>query len=98
MGVAAAVNGRVPVIMDGGVRRGSDILKGLALGASVVCVGRPLLWALAAGGERGALLGFDILREELSTAMALSGVPSVADCSRELVRLPGEGPPPAPRL
>nr|QJU71808.1 peroxisomal 2-hydroxy acid oxidase [Gambierdiscus polynesiensis] len=88
--VASAVRGRVPLIVDGGVARGADVLRALALGASAACVGRPLLWALAAGGEQGAGLALAMLREELRTAMALSGVVSVHKVARGLVQLPGE--------
>ena len=62
--VVAQVGGRVPVLMDGGVRRGTDILKSLALGAAAVLVGRPMAWALAAEGETGVARALDILREE----------------------------------
>lgn len=99
-GVVAAVAGRVPVIVDGGVRRGGDILKGLALGAAIVCVGRPLLWALAANGEQGARLAMDIVRDELSATMALSGVPDVpaAAARGDLVQRPGDAPPSLAKL
>mmetsp|Transcript_65461 Transcript_65461/g.150068 ORF Transcript_65461/g.150068 Transcript_65461/m.150068 type:complete len:371 (+) Transcript_65461:19-1131(+) len=94
-GVVAAVQGRVPVIVDGGVTRGADVLRGLALGASIVCVGRPLLWALAADGKAGAKMALGMVREELSTALALSGVAGVDGISRDLVQAPGD---PRPRL
>lgn len=67
---------QIPIIVDGGITRGTDVLKALLLGAAVVCVGRPLLWALAVGGEKGAALGLSILHDELKSCMALSGVPS----------------------
>eukprot|EP00931_Biecheleriopsis_adriatica_P087178 TRINITY_DN61685_c0_g1_i1.p1 TRINITY_DN61685_c0_g1~~TRINITY_DN61685_c0_g1_i1.p1 ORF type:complete len:386 (+),score=79.81 TRINITY_DN61685_c0_g1_i1:34-1158(+) len=91
--VAAAVNGRLPIIVDGGLTRGVDILKSLALGATVACVGRPLLWALAADGQAGAQLALNMLQEELTTAMALSGISSLSDVSRKLVQAPGDHPP-----
>lgn len=94
--VACAVGGRVPLIVDGGLMRGADVLKALALGASAACVGRPLLWALAANGEAGASLALEMLREELRTAMALSGVSTLRQVGRELVQAPGDGPPPPP--
>ena len=84
--VVDAVGGRVPVLLDGGVRWGTDVLKALALGANAVMVGRPLLWGLAAGGEDGAARVLSLLREELSTAMALAGCSSVGDIPRDLVR------------
>ena len=85
--VVDGVAGRVEVLMDGGVRRGTDVLKALALGARAVCIGRPYLWALAAAGEEGVRDVLRILREELALAMALSGRPAVAAIDRSLVRL-----------
>ncbi|MFZ3561244.1 alpha-hydroxy acid oxidase [Streptomyces sp. BH055] len=76
-GVAAAVAGRVPVLVDGGVRRGTDILKALALGASAVLVGRPYVWGLATNGAQGVRDVVDMLHRELSIAMALCGAPSL---------------------
>ena len=77
---------RIEVLMDGGVRRGTDILKALALGARAVLVGRPVLWGLAADGEAGALSVLRLLRDELDLAMALAGAPTVAGITRDLVR------------
>ena len=82
----AAHGHRIEVLMDGGVRRGTDVLKALALGARAVLVGRPVLWGLAAGGESGAARVLAILREELDLAMALAGAPTVAEITRDLVR------------
>ena len=79
---------RIELLMDGGVRRGTDVLKALALGARAVLVGRPVLWGLAADGEAGAALALRILRDELDLAMALAGAPTVADVTRDLVRRP----------
>ncbi len=87
--VVDAVAGRVEVLMDGGIRRGTDVLKALALGARAVCIGRPYLWALAAAGEAGVVDVLRILREELALAMALSGRPTVASIDRSLVRKRG---------
>lgn len=84
--VVDAADGRLEVLMDGGVRRGTDVLKALALGARAVCIGRPYLWALAAAGEEGVRDVLRILREELMLAMALSGRPSVAAIDRSLVQ------------
>jgi 4-hydroxymandelate oxidase len=83
--VVEAVEGRVPVIVDGGVRRGTDVLKALALGAAVVGVGRPACWGLAVGGEAGVRSVLDILRTEFENAMTLSGVRSVAEIDDSLV-------------
>ena len=79
--VVAALAGRLPVLVDGGVRRGADALKALALGARLVLVGRPMLWGLAHGGQRGARLALTLLRDELRFAMGLCG-----ECRRMLVR------------
>lgn len=77
--VAAQVAGRVPLLCDGGIRRGTDVLKALALGASAVLVGRPQLHALAVGGAPGVAHMVMILRTELEVAMALTGCPTLAD-------------------
>ena len=82
--VVDAVAGRAEVLLDGGIRRGTDVLKALALGARAVCIGRPYLWALAASGEDGVRDVLRLLREELSLAMALSGRPSVSAVDRTL--------------
>lgn len=83
--VVQAVGGGAEVWMDGGVRRGTDVIKALALGARAVLVGRPVLWGLAVAGEDGAAHVLDILRAELDLAMALSGCPTVASIGRDLV-------------
>jgi isopentenyl diphosphate isomerase/L-lactate dehydrogenase-like FMN-dependent dehydrogenase len=74
--------------MDGGVRRGTDVLKALALGAQAVLVGRPLLWALAVDGSAGVERALTLLHAELELAMALAGRPTLASIDRALVRLP----------
>ncbi|AUX47649.1 2-hydroxy-acid oxidase [Sorangium cellulosum] len=84
--VADAVAGRGLVLMDGGIRWGTDVLKALALGASAVLVGRPVLWGLAALGGEGVARVLATLREELSTAMALAGCPTLASIDRDLIR------------
>jgi 4-hydroxymandelate oxidase len=76
--VAARVAGRVPVLMDGGVRRGTDVLKALALGANAVLIGRPYLYGLGAAGAEGVTRVINILRRELEMAMALTGRTNVA--------------------
>ena len=83
--VVEAVAGEAEVYLDGGVRRGSDILKALALGARACLVGRPLVYGLAAGGEAGAQRAVQILAAELRTAMGLAGCPSVAELDRSWV-------------
>ena len=76
--VAEAAGGRIPVLVDGGIRRGGDVVKALALGASAVLIGRPYLWGLAVDGEAGARTVVELLREELERTMALLGRPTLA--------------------
>ena len=83
--IADAVAGRVPLVLDGGVRRGTDVVKACALGASAVAVGRPVVWGLAAGGAVGAEQVLAALRDELDRALALCGADSVAELTRDLV-------------
>jgi 4-hydroxymandelate oxidase len=83
--VVEAVGGRVPVLMDGGVRRGTDVLKAIALGADAVLVGRPIAYGLAAEGEEGVASVLGILRAEVHNAMALAGCRSVAEIEPDLV-------------
>jgi isopentenyl diphosphate isomerase/L-lactate dehydrogenase-like FMN-dependent dehydrogenase len=85
-GVVAAIAGRCPVLLDGGVRRGTDVLKALALGAAAVLIGRPILWGLAVAGEQGVERVLTILQHELSTAMALAGCATLDDLGEDLVR------------
>ncbi len=82
---ADAVAGRGEIFVDGGVRRGTDVLKALALGARAVLVGRPVLWGLALDGQRGVDLVLATLKKEIDLAMALCGCARVADVTRDLV-------------
>lgn len=84
--VADAVQERLEVLVDGGVRRGTDVLRALCLGARAVLVGRPVLWGLAVDGEDGAVGVLETLREEIDHAMALAGCANVAAATRDLVR------------
>jgi len=86
--IVEAVAGRCEVYVDGGIRRGTDILKALALGARAVLVGRPALWGLAVNGAQGVQQVLEILRAELELAMILSGRPTLASIDRSLVKLP----------
>lgn len=84
--VVTAAQGRVPVFLDGGVRRGTDVLKALALGASGVFIGRPVVFSLAVDGQAGVKKVLDMLREELELAMALAGCTSVKEITRAHVK------------
>jgi 4-hydroxymandelate oxidase len=84
--VVAAVGERAIVLLDGGIRRGTDILKALALGAKAVLIGRPILWGLAVEGEMGVTKVIEILRSELDLAMALSGCPTIASIDSSLIK------------
>lgn len=83
--IADAVAGRAEIVVDGGVRRGIDVLKALALGARAVLIGRPAAWGLAAGGQAGVERMLDLLRIELSVALAIAGVTSVERVPRSLL-------------
>ncbi|MEP6781831.1 MAG: alpha-hydroxy acid oxidase [Gemmatimonadaceae bacterium] len=83
--VADAMAGRGALLVDGGVRRGTDVLKAIALGATAVLLGRPVLWGLSAGGVDGVKRVLQLLRDEFDLAMALSGCRSVAEITRDLV-------------
>jgi 4-hydroxymandelate oxidase len=83
--IVAAVDGRIPVLLDGGVRRGTDILTALALGAHAVAVGRPVIWALAAGGPGGVRELLALLRSELDHVLALAGATRPADLTADLI-------------
>lgn len=83
--VVDAVAGRAEVLIDGGIRRGTDVLKALALGAKAVQVGRPILWALAVDGAAGVQHALDILRHEFDMAMALCGCRTVPEITADLI-------------
>ena len=86
--VVAAVNGRIPVFVDGGVRRGTDVFKALALGATAVGIGRPTLWGLGAFGEAGVNRVLEIMQAELKLVMGNCGTQKVADINRNYVATP----------
>jgi isopentenyl diphosphate isomerase/L-lactate dehydrogenase-like FMN-dependent dehydrogenase len=84
-GILEVVDGKVPIIMDGGFRRGSDVLKGLAFGAQAIGVGRPILLALAADSENGVRTLINELAESLRRYMIMTGVDSPADAHKEIL-------------
>ena len=86
--IADAVEGRVPIIVDGGIRRGTDVFKALAQGANAVAVGRPALYGLALGGWMGALSVFEHLRDVLAITMTLAGTPNIRSITREYLAAP----------
>ncbi|XP_022575447.2 peroxisomal (S)-2-hydroxyacid oxidase GLO3 isoform X1 [Brassica napus] len=88
--VVHVVRGRIPVLFDGGVRRGTDVFKALALGAQAVLIGRPLAYALAAKGEDGVKQGIEMLKNEFELTMALSGCPTIGDITRNHVKAEAE--------
>jgi len=83
--IVAAVDDRIPVLLDGGVRRGGDVAKALALGATACLIGRPQLWGLSVAGEAGVAHVLEIYRRELDRVMGLCGVSRIADIGRDLV-------------
>jgi len=85
-GVVEAADGRVPVLVDGGIREGADVLIALALGAAAVLVGRPTAWGLAVGGQTGVEAVLAFLRDGLINAMANAGCPTIRDITPDLVR------------
>ncbi|XP_073119952.1 glycolate oxidase 1-like [Henckelia pumila] len=88
--VVRAAEGKVPVFLDGGIRRGTDVFKALALGASGVFIGRPVLFALAVEGEAGVRKVLQMLRDELELTMTLSGCRSVEEITRRHIQTPGD--------
>jgi isopentenyl diphosphate isomerase/L-lactate dehydrogenase-like FMN-dependent dehydrogenase len=88
-GIASAVGDRVDVLVDGGIRRGTDVLKALALGAKAVMVGRPVIWGLAVDGAAGARAVLDLLVAEFDVALALAGIPRAAGLGPECVQIRG---------
>jgi lactate oxidase len=88
--IVDAVDGKVPIICDGGIRRGTDVFKALALGANVVACGRPVLYGLALGGAQGAQSVLEYLRDNLALVMRLAGTPSIKDISRDYLVSEGE--------
>jgi len=85
-GVVQSVAGRIPVLLDGGIRRGADVVKALALGARACLIARPQLWGLAVGGEAGVARVLEIFRSEIDRVMVLCGTRTIADIGPDLLR------------
>jgi len=83
--IAGELKGRMPVLIDGGIRRGSDVFTALALGADAVCVGRPYLWGLGAFGQAGAEKALAILQAELVRTMIYAGTASLAAINKDYI-------------
>jgi 4-hydroxymandelate oxidase len=83
--IADAVGDRALLLLDGGIRRGTDVIKAIALGAHAVMLGRPVLWGLALDGEAGVARVLGLLRDELDLAMGLAGAPDLAALTRDLI-------------
>lgn len=83
--IAEAVDGKLEILMDGGIRRGTDILKALALGARSVLIGRPVIWGLACDNEQGVTNVLNLLCEEFKIAMTLSGCPRIEDINKSIL-------------
>lgn len=77
--IAETISGKIPILIDSGIRRGTDIIKAIALGADAVLIGRPIIWGLAIDGTNGAIAVLNILKNEFDTAMALCGFSSIAE-------------------
>jgi L-lactate oxidase len=86
--IAGAVNGRVPIVFDSGIRRGQDVFRALAIGANVVACGRPVLYGLALGGNLGAQSVLEYLRDDLYIVMQLAGTPNVKSITRDYIAPP----------
>ncbi|AFU00077.1 alpha-hydroxy acid oxidase [Nocardia brasiliensis] len=87
--IAAGVAGRIPILLDGGVRRGSDVVLALALGATAVGLGRPVLWGLTVGGDKGVAEVLDTLRTEVEQTLTLCGVAALSELDTDLVTVRG---------
>lgn len=83
--VVEAIDGKIPVLIDSGFRRGTDVFKALALGAKGVCIGRPYLWGLAAFGQPGVERAIELLTEELELTMRMNGAPTIQSITRHFV-------------
>jgi isopentenyl diphosphate isomerase/L-lactate dehydrogenase-like FMN-dependent dehydrogenase len=90
--IVAAVNGQIEVLMDGGVRRGSDIVKAICLGARAVLIGRAYAYGLAAAGQPGVARAIEILRSDMERTLRLLGCASIAALDRSFIEVPHAWP------
>jgi 4-hydroxymandelate oxidase len=93
--IVEAVGPQVPVLVDGGIRRGSDVMKALASGARAVLVARPVMWGLAAYGADGVQAVVELLQTELGRVMGCCGTPNLGTITRSAIRVHAAAPPPA---
>lgn len=84
--VVKAVNGKIPVLVDSGFRRGTDVLKALALGATAVCIGRPYVWGLAAFGQPGVEMVLTLMQREFETIMRQAGATKLSEITTSSIR------------
>uniref|UniRef100_A0A1B0GIZ8 FMN hydroxy acid dehydrogenase domain-containing protein n=1 Tax=Lutzomyia longipalpis TaxID=7200 RepID=A0A1B0GIZ8_LUTLO len=89
--IAAAVGDKVCVIVDGGIRQGTDVFKAIALGAKMVLIGRPIIWGLTVGGQNGVADVLKIIQTEFDVAMAVSGCSKLSDITPDLISFDGPG-------
>jgi L-lactate dehydrogenase (cytochrome)/(S)-mandelate dehydrogenase len=90
--IVDALGDRIPIIVDSGFRRGADVLKGIALGARAVMLGRATLYGIAVGGEAGAARAIEIYRDEIDRMLALIGCPALGALNRDYLAYPGQSP------
>ena len=83
--IAKAVNGKIPILFDGGIRRGTDIIKAIALGASAVMIGRPIMYGLATAGALGVAHTLKILKEELEVSMIFTGCKDISSINEDTI-------------
>ena len=83
--MASVIKGRIPVLIDGGFRRGTDIFKALALGADAICIGRPYIWGLASFGQEGVEAVLQILRDELEMVIGQAGTGTINEINKSFI-------------
>ena len=83
--ISESVGDKLEIFLDGGIRRGTDVIKAIALGAKAVLIGRPILWGLAVNGSEGASKVLQLIREETDLAMALCGISNISEITRDII-------------